>query len=189
MNPLTRLYTSLTSNAEWMDDLHECDALIVATHSQGSVVSTHLLDRLLREGHLVASFTSGEQEPLSPGIEPGLVAGRKKQRICCLALCGIHLGPLRYLSTSSLFQPYFQYFESEAARELFEFQVWCSAFMIVVYVSNCLFHRIRKATYRRRISPLCKMLWTMVSVSLVLLFSLSQLADLVFRLKWFTSRH
>ncbi|KAK0235150.1 hypothetical protein EDD85DRAFT_773550 [Armillaria nabsnona] len=117
-----KLYTSLASNAEWMDDLHECDALIVATHSQGSVVSTHLLDRLLREGHLVASFTSGEQEPLSPGIEPGLVAGRKKQRICCLALCGIHLGPLRYLSTSSLFQPYFQYFESEAARELFEFQ-------------------------------------------------------------------
>ncbi|PBK59583.1 hypothetical protein ARMSODRAFT_966825 [Armillaria solidipes] len=117
-----KLYTALTSNAEWMDDLHECDALIVATHSQGSVVSTHLLDRLLREGHLVASFTPGEQEPLSPGVEPGLVAGRKKQRICCLALCGIHLGPLRYLSTSSLFQPYFQYFESEAARELFEFQ-------------------------------------------------------------------
>ncbi|KAK0475873.1 hypothetical protein IW261DRAFT_1493422 [Armillaria novae-zelandiae] len=117
-----KLYTSLTSNAEWMDDLHECDALIVATHSQGSVVSTHLLDRLLREGHLVASFTPGEREPLSPGIEPGLVVGRKPQRICCLALCGIHLGPLRYLSTSSLFQPYFQYFESEAARELFEFQ-------------------------------------------------------------------
>ncbi|KAK0186507.1 hypothetical protein F5146DRAFT_1066176 [Armillaria mellea] len=117
-----KLYASLTGNAEWMDDLHECDALIVATHSQGSVVSTHLLDRLLREGHLVASFTPGEQEPLSPGIDPGLVAGRKKQRICGLALCGIHLGPLRYLSTSSLFQPYFQYFESEAARELFEFQ-------------------------------------------------------------------
>ncbi|KAK0199800.1 hypothetical protein DFS33DRAFT_1267576 [Desarmillaria ectypa] len=119
---VNKLYISLTSNAEWMSDLHECDALIVATHSQGSVVSTHLLDRLLREGHLVASFTPGEQEPLSPGVEPGLVAGRKKQRICCLALCGIHLGPLRYLSTSSLFQPYFQYFESEAARELFEFQ-------------------------------------------------------------------
>jgi len=29
---------------------------------------------------------------------------------------------LRYLSTSSLLQPYFQYFESAAARELFEFQ-------------------------------------------------------------------
>ncbi|KAG7440489.1 uncharacterized protein BT62DRAFT_910477 [Guyanagaster necrorhizus] len=117
-----KLYTSLTSNAEWMSDLHECDALIVATHSQGSVVSTHLLDRLLREGHLVTSFSPGEQESLSLGVEPGLVASRKKQRICCLALCGIHLGPLRYLSTSSLFQPYFQYFEGEATRELFEFQ-------------------------------------------------------------------
>jgi len=29
---------------------------------------------------------------------------------------------VRYLSTSSLLQPYFQYFESAAARELFEFQ-------------------------------------------------------------------
>jgi hypothetical protein len=68
------------------------------------------------------------------------------QKVCCLALCGIHLGPLRYLSSSSLLQPYlqvgvsdslydmgiflvlkgffiYQYFESAAAKELFEFQV------------------------------------------------------------------
>jgi hypothetical protein len=64
---------------------------------------------------------------------------RKLQRVCCLALCGIHLGPLRYLSSSSLVAPYIQvrsrasdecampdsypkYFESAAARELFDFQ-------------------------------------------------------------------
>jgi hypothetical protein len=47
---------------------------------------------------------------------------RSPQRVCCLALCGIHLGPLRYLRTSALLQPYLQYFESTAAKELFEFQ-------------------------------------------------------------------
>ena len=40
-----------------------------------------------------------------------------------LALCGIHLGPLRYLSSSTLVGPYLQYFESVGARELFAFQV------------------------------------------------------------------
>jgi hypothetical protein len=30
------------------------------------------------------------------------------QRVCCLALCGIHLGPLRYLNSSSLTKPYIQ---------------------------------------------------------------------------------
>ncbi len=59
----------------------------------------------------------------------------------------------------------------------------CSAFMIVVSLSNCLPCRIRKVTYRRRISPLCGMLWAMVSVLPVLLFSLSQLADLGFQAK------
>jgi len=68
----------------------------------------------------------------------------KQQRVCCLALCGIHLGPFAYLQKSSLVMPYIQvrylsvgstswlmkvifikYFESEATTELFEFQV-CS---------------------------------------------------------------
>lgn len=38
-------------------------------------------------------------------IEP---ARLKPHRICCLALCGIHLGPLRYLKSSSLVKPYIQ---------------------------------------------------------------------------------
>lgn len=38
---------------------------------------------------------------------PGFGA-RNPQKIVCLAMCGIHLGPLRYLSSSSLLQQYFQ---------------------------------------------------------------------------------
>ncbi|KDR69507.1 hypothetical protein GALMADRAFT_215166 [Galerina marginata CBS 339.88] len=56
--------------------------------------------------------------PSSIGLGAGgAAAPRKVQR-----LCGIHLGPLRYLSSSTLVGPYLQYFESTAARELFEFQ-------------------------------------------------------------------
>lgn len=47
---------------------------------------------------------------------------RPAQKVIVLALCGIHNGPLLYLSTSSIVNPYIQYFESAAARELFDFQ-------------------------------------------------------------------
>ncbi|KNZ76175.1 hypothetical protein J132_11294 [Termitomyces sp. J132] len=103
------LYANLKANQDWMDDIHTADAVIIATHSQGSIVSTHLLDRLIQDRHIQT-------------LRPFKVEHRKAQRVCCLALCGIHLGPLRYLSSSSLLQPYFQYFETAAARELFEFQ-------------------------------------------------------------------
>ncbi|KAJ7783599.1 hypothetical protein DFH07DRAFT_727794 [Mycena maculata] len=122
-----KLYTALTSNAEWMADLHSADVIFVATHSQGSIVSTHLLDRLIREGHIRTGGSDVSQNPERP---PALARSSTDsslprpppQRVCCLALCGIHLGPLRYLSSSSLVLPYIQYFESIAARELFEFQ-------------------------------------------------------------------
>lgn len=119
-----RLYSALTSNEEWISDLHAADVIFVATHSQGSIVSTHLLDRLIQDKHIrtavnvneaaeasevmkdaamdVASGVGGVVAPSSPNLE------NKKQRVCCLCLCGIHLGPLRYLSSSSLVLPYIQ---------------------------------------------------------------------------------
>jgi hypothetical protein len=105
-----RLYTNLTANSEWMDDLHAADAILVATHSQGSIVSTHLLDRLIREKHIKTSRTSDLLVSASAALAPGGTssAAPSAQRVCCLALCGIHLGPLRYLSSSSLLQPYIQ---------------------------------------------------------------------------------
>ncbi|KAF5378463.1 hypothetical protein D9615_007029 [Tricholomella constricta] len=134
---VAKLYANLQANQEWMDDLHAADAILVATHSQGSIVSTHLLDRLIQNHHIrtsrntvVAGAAAAESFPAA-GLSNAPVP--KPQRVCCLALCGIHLGPLRYLSSSSLLQPYFQYFESAAARELFEFQVTTP---ISVYLSS-----------------------------------------------------
>lgn len=123
-NPTYRLYSNLKANESWMNDLHEADVVIVATHSQGSVVSTHLLDRLIRDNHIITSRnqslansvvqavgTGAELFPSSIGLngstnQTGM--RRPVQRVCCLALCGIHHGPLRYLNSSTLVGPYIQ---------------------------------------------------------------------------------
>lgn len=115
-----KLYQNLIGNNEWMDDLQNADVIFFATHSQGSIVSTHILDRLITDGHV--RTTPRDLTANAIAVASGSNITRPPQRVCCLALCGIHLGPLRYLSTSSLVLPYIQYFESIAARELFEFQ-------------------------------------------------------------------
>ena len=43
------------ANEGWISDLHEADAIIVSTHSQGSIVSTHLLNRLIQDGHIATA--------------------------------------------------------------------------------------------------------------------------------------
>ena len=104
----------------------------MATHSQGSIVSTHLLDRLIKDGHIVTARNQDQNQnqkedqqdlvmpvglgvgvelfpfSIGPGVREGERRKRKVQRVCCLALCGIHLGPLRYLSSSTLVGPYLQ---------------------------------------------------------------------------------
>jgi len=115
-----KLYTNLTANREWMNDLHLADAILVATHSQGSIVSTHLLDRLIRDRHIKTSRTSDLLASASAALAPGgtSTAAPSTQRVCCLALCGIHLGPLRYLSSSSLLQPYIQVSLSDSLHDV-----------------------------------------------------------------------
>lgn len=128
-----------------MEDLHAADAIFVAAHSQGCIVATHLLDRLVRDGHILTSRSVDTLKKAAAAVVPGGAAPAvsQAQRIGFLALCGIHLGPLRYFGTSSLLQPYiqvrmpslapaeplgmltviYQYFEHASARELLEFQV------------------------------------------------------------------
>ncbi|KAH8093122.1 hypothetical protein BXZ70DRAFT_950158 [Cristinia sonorae] len=122
---VAKVHAHLLENKEWLEDLHAADVIFVATHSQGSIVSTHLLDRLIREGHILTPRNVDILNNTAAAIAPGgsiSASASRTQKICCLALCGIHLGPLRYLKTSSLLQPYIQYFENAAARELFDFQ-------------------------------------------------------------------
>ncbi|KAF8161693.1 hypothetical protein B0H34DRAFT_390777 [Crassisporium funariophilum] len=179
-----RLYSNLKENEEWMSDLHDADAILVATHSQGSIVSTHLLDRLIHDNHIVTgrnqrsvldTVTGAEGFPAAIGVVGGQPGGRRRkvQRVCCLALCGIHLGPLRYLRSSTLVGPYLQYFESAAALELFEFQNTESAVSkaYMKALGNVLDHGTKMlyvASLNDQVVPIYSGLFTAVSHPLIL---------------------
>ncbi|ODO10337.1 hypothetical protein I350_02566, partial [Cryptococcus amylolentus CBS 6273] len=140
-----KLYKAYLSNPAWINDLRRADAIFFAAHSQGCIVTTHLISRMIAQGHIRTSHNaeavsrcewafgpigvvppssssphrrhSYEQHSSSiPGAEGG------KQKVAMLSMCGVHLGPLYSISTSSVIQPYLQWFENAAARELFEFQ-------------------------------------------------------------------
>ncbi|BGP23549.1 hypothetical protein Rt10032_c02g0714 [Rhodotorula toruloides] len=95
---VNKLYSQLVGREEWLKAIKMADAVFVATHSQGSVVSTQLLARMLDQG-----LVTGTQTHL-------------------LAMCGIAQGPFMYLYQSIALAPYFNYLESAPARELFAFQ-------------------------------------------------------------------
>jgi hypothetical protein len=82
-------------------------------------VSTHLVDLLIRDGHIITSASTTEKVAQQTGnviteatdgvwVSASESGVKGRQRICCLSLCGIHLGPLRYLKLSSFIQPYIQ---------------------------------------------------------------------------------
>ncbi|CCF51954.1 uncharacterized protein UHO2_03983 [Ustilago hordei] len=94
-----RLFAELISRPNWVSDMKNCDALFLSAHSQGAIVATQLLARLIEQRHVHAEHT----------------------RICLLAMAGIHHGPFAHLR-SSITASYISYFETAAAKELFEFQ-------------------------------------------------------------------
>ncbi|KAG8741129.1 hypothetical protein FRC10_003273 [Ceratobasidium sp. 414] len=110
---VSKLYEDLLNHPQ-------ADIVLVATHSQGSIVSTHLIACLISDGHI---RTRSNRDAVNRATEQtGVLPPIAPHRVCCLAMCGIHMGPLYSLNSSSLAQPYLQWFESQAARELFEFQ-------------------------------------------------------------------
>lgn len=130
-----RVYQHLLSSGEWVDDIHAADVIFVSAHSQGSIVSTHLVDRLIRDGHVTTSALTTEATRQTSNTTVESVDGvwvsasehsaKGRQRICCLSLCGVHLGPLRYLKMSSYIQPYIQVGDIHPAQCLF---LWLKTF-------------------------------------------------------------
>lgn len=94
-----RSFAALLSRKEWMQDLAEADAIFFTCHSQGCIVGTTLLARLI------------EQKLIDP----------RRTRLAVLAMCGVHAGPFEHLRTTVV-SSYLNYFETAAAKELFEFQ-------------------------------------------------------------------
>ncbi|GAA5909464.1 uncharacterized protein JCM6883_003953 [Sporobolomyces salmoneus] len=94
---VNKLYSQLSDRVEWLHALKKADVVFLATHSQGTVVSTQLLARMLDQNLIVGTQTH------------------------LLAMCGIAQGPFVYLYQSIALAPYV-WVESAAAKELFEFQ-------------------------------------------------------------------
>lgn len=135
-----KLYKQYLSNPAWINDLRRADAILFAAHSQGCIVTTHLISRMIAQGHIRTSLNreavarcewafgpigiipdeSSKRGRLLAASLTGAEGGR--QKVGMLAMCGVHLGPLYSISTSSVIGPYLQWFENAAARELFEFQ-------------------------------------------------------------------
>ena len=102
-----------------MENLHAADVIFVASHSQGAVVATHLIDRLIEDGHILTARSVDTLARTAAAIAAGgtaSVPAAQAQKVCLLSLCGIHLGPLRYLKTSSFLQVYTQVRVAQAQR-------------------------------------------------------------------------
>lgn len=93
-----KLFDAFTSSPHWVKAIREADAIFISTHSQGSIVSTHLVNKLMEEFHLPGS------------------------KFLLLCLASISAGPFFHLNNNKLLQPYFSYLENSAAKELFDFQ-------------------------------------------------------------------
>ncbi|ORY34567.1 hypothetical protein BCR39DRAFT_513405 [Naematelia encephala] len=155
-----RLYKAYLSNPAWINDVRRADAVFFAAHSQGCIVTTHLVSRMIAQGHLRtplnAEAVSRCEWAFGPiGVVPDEPRRRKQavpltgseggyQKVAMLAMCGVHLGPLHSISTTVI-QPYLQWFENAAARELFEFQDTNSAVSMDYQkaLSMCLENEVR----------------------------------------------
>ncbi|KAI8602370.1 hypothetical protein EDD21DRAFT_303840 [Dissophora ornata] len=94
------LHQNLIRNHAWRRALHEADLVLVATHSQGTPTSVLLLARWIEQGLLRVTEDDSQM-----------------QRIGVLAMAGISHGPFPFLKGNLALR----WFETEAARELFEF--------------------------------------------------------------------
>ncbi|ORX62919.1 hypothetical protein DM01DRAFT_1279069 [Hesseltinella vesiculosa] len=95
MDRVDKLYHFLVDNPASLEAVKTADVIFWTTHSQGTPVSTILMDRLLDENLIQLH----------------------RQPVCFLAMAGIAHGPFPYLKGNLIVK----YFEADAARELFDF--------------------------------------------------------------------
>lgn len=92
-----RLYENLTARQDWIEALNNADRIFIASHSQGTIVSAMLIERLINEGEINGT------------------------KCMMLNMCSVSQGPF-YSLYNSWTVPAYLYFETAAATELFEFQ-------------------------------------------------------------------
>ncbi|KAJ9094470.1 hypothetical protein QFC21_006009 [Naganishia friedmannii] len=139
-----KLYKAYLSKDDWVRDVRRADAIFVAAHSQGTIVAAHLLSRLIAQGHIRTAHNADAVARCEWAFGPVVPVDKAKKsqtssstspspmqkppetirlpRIGLLAMCGVHQGPFYSTTASTVIQPYLNWFEGGAARELFELQ-------------------------------------------------------------------
>ncbi|KAJ9119617.1 hypothetical protein QFC22_003326 [Naganishia vaughanmartiniae] len=139
-----KLYKAYLSRDDWVLDVRRADAIFVAAHSQGTIVAAHLLSRIIAQGHIRTAHNAEavarcewafgpvvrldklkkiqRSSSTSPSSTPKPSETTRLPRIGLLAMCGVHQGPFYSTTASTVIQPYLNWFEGGAARELYEFQ-------------------------------------------------------------------
>ena len=68
-----------------MENLHAADVIFVASHSQGAVVATHLIDRLIEDGHILTARSVDTLARTAAAIAAGgtaSVPAAQAQKVC-----------------------------------------------------------------------------------------------------------
>ncbi|KAL9551413.1 hypothetical protein MBANPS3_004288 [Mucor bainieri] len=152
---VNQLYTKLVDNSKWLEAVSSADVVLWATHSQGTPVSIMLLQRLLERGHIHVI----------------------RQSICVLAMAGISSGPFPALKGSLIVKMthhfLIQYFEADAARELFEFMDSNSPISVkfrqsLAYVLKCGTKVVLTGSMQDQVVPLYSAIMSSVNHSSIL---------------------
>lgn len=136
-----KLFKQYLSRPDWIADMRRADAIFFAAHSQGCIVTSHIIARLISQGHIRTKNNADAVARCEWAFGPIILPAHAKataytgdtglgvmqpQKVAFLAMCGVHHGPFYSSTTSAVVQPYL-WFESTAAKELFEFQDTSSA--------------------------------------------------------------
>ncbi|KAJ9098482.1 hypothetical protein QFC19_006349 [Naganishia cerealis] len=139
-----KLYKAYLSRTDWVSDIRRADAIFVAAHSQGTIVAAHLISRLIAQGHICTTHNTEAVARCEWAFGPVIPLGEAKKgernrsvpwtssstshkmgrlpKVGLLAMCGVHQGPFYSTTASTVIQPYLNWFEGGAARELYDFQ-------------------------------------------------------------------
>jgi hypothetical protein len=101
------LYKAYLSSPSYINDTRRADAIFFAAHSQGCIVTTHLISRLIAQGHIrtannadavarcdwafgpVGIMPPDPRKARLGGLFNGEEEGDGRQKVAMLAMCGV----------------------------------------------------------------------------------------------------
>lgn len=123
-----RLYKQYLSKPEWISAVRNAQAIFIAAHSQGCIVATQVVSRMIAQGHIRTKTNSEAVARCEWAFGPATAPPHAKRgnsngsqpeivlpKVLLLAMCGVHLGPFYNRTAETVMAPYL-WFEHPAAR-------------------------------------------------------------------------